>query len=153
MNNYRNRGRTERRSRYYPRRRACSFCIDKVKEIDYKDVGRLRRFLSDRAKIESRRKTGTCARHQRVLSVALKRARYLALLPYTHEHIRLSGGPAFGRHPRPSYRDTQAPRVSVVSTPPAVEVESGEVEEAVAEVTESGEVEEKESATDMSEKS
>jgi len=62
-----------------------------VKVVDYKDVSRLRRYLSDRAKIEPRRKTGTCARHQRALSVALKRARYMALLPYTAQHIRLSG--------------------------------------------------------------
>jgi small subunit ribosomal protein S18 len=54
-------------------------------------VSRLRRYLSDRAKIEPRRKTGTCARHQRALSVALKRARFMALLPYTAQHIRVSG--------------------------------------------------------------
>jgi small subunit ribosomal protein S18 len=69
----------------------CQFCVDKVKVVDYKDVNRLRRYLSDRAKIEPRRKTGTCARHQRALSVALKRARFMALLPYTAQHIRLSG--------------------------------------------------------------
>jgi small subunit ribosomal protein S18 len=69
----------------------CQFCVDKVKVVDYKDVSRLRRYLSDRAKIEPRRKTGTCARHQRALSVALKRARFMALLPYTAQHIRLSG--------------------------------------------------------------
>jgi len=62
-----------------------------VKVVDYKDVSRLRRYLSDRAKIEPRRKTGTCARHQRALSVALKRARFMALLPYTAQHIRTSG--------------------------------------------------------------
>jgi small subunit ribosomal protein S18 len=59
-----------------------------VREIDYKDVGRLRRYLSDRGKIEPRRKTGTCAKHQRRLSVALKNARHMALLPYTAAHIR-----------------------------------------------------------------
>ena len=59
--------------------------------MDYKDINRLRRYLSDRAKIEPRRKTGTCARHQRQLSVALKRARLMALLPYTAQHIRVSG--------------------------------------------------------------
>ena len=79
------------RGRYPPRRRVCQFCVDKVKAIDYKDVSRLRRYLSDRAKIEPRRKTGTCARHQRALSEALKRARFMALLPYTAEHIRISG--------------------------------------------------------------
>jgi small subunit ribosomal protein S18 len=70
------------------RRKVCTFCVDHVREIDYKDVGRLRRYLSDRGKIEPRRKTGTCAKHQRRLSVALKNARYMALLPYTASHIR-----------------------------------------------------------------
>ena len=70
------------------RRKVCAFCVDHVREIDYKDVSRLRRYLSDRAKIEPRRKTGTCAKHQRRLSVALKNARYMALLPYTAAHIR-----------------------------------------------------------------
>jgi len=70
------------------RRKVCAFCVDHIKEIDYKDVGRLRRYLSDRGKIEPRRKTGTCAKHQRRLSVALKNARFMALLPYTAAHIR-----------------------------------------------------------------
>jgi small subunit ribosomal protein S18 len=65
--------------------------VDKVSAIDYKDPGKLRRYLSDRARIEPRRKTGTCAKHQRWLSVALKRARHLALLPYTSEHVRTTG--------------------------------------------------------------
>ena len=73
---------------YRTRRRVCAFCVDKTKEIDYKDTGRLRRFISDRGKIEPRRRTGTCAKHQRRLSVALKRARFMALLPYTGAHIR-----------------------------------------------------------------
>ncbi|MDO8671894.1 MAG: 30S ribosomal protein S18 [Dehalococcoidia bacterium] len=77
--------------RYAPRRKVCAFCVEKNRAIDYKDVGRLRRFLSDRGKIEPRRKTGTCARHQRVLTIALKRARHIALLPFTAEHIRISG--------------------------------------------------------------
>ncbi len=81
----------EYRGKYTPRRKVCAFCVDKIKDIDYKDVGRLRRYLSERAKIEPRRKTGTCARHQRGLTVALKRARYVALLPFTAEHIRESG--------------------------------------------------------------
>ena len=67
--------------KFTPRRKVCQFCVDKIKEVDYKDLGRLRRFLSDRGKIEPRRKTGTCAGHQRLLNVALKRARQLALLP------------------------------------------------------------------------
>ena len=65
-----------------PRRRVCSFCVDKVQRIDYKDVGRIRRYISDRGKIDPRRKSGTCAKHQRMLTTALKRARFMALLPY-----------------------------------------------------------------------
>ena len=72
--------------RFYPRRKVCQFCVEKVAEIDYKDVPRLRRFISDWGKIESRRKTGTCAPHQRQLSLAIKRARFIALLPYTGGH-------------------------------------------------------------------
>jgi small subunit ribosomal protein S18 len=75
----------------FGRRRVCSFCVDKVEYIDYKDPSRLRRYISDRGKIEPRRKTGTCARHQRMLTLALKRARHLALLPFTAEHIHLTG--------------------------------------------------------------
>jgi len=70
------------------RRKVCAFCSDKAGHIDYKEVNRLRRYLSERAKIEPRRKTGTCARHQRELSVALKRARHVALLPYAPQHLR-----------------------------------------------------------------
>ena len=76
------------RGEYRSRRKICSFCLERAHEIDYKDAPRLRRYLSDRGKIEPRRKTGTCAKHQRRLSVALKRARHMALLPYTAEHIR-----------------------------------------------------------------
>lgn len=72
----------------FQRRRVCAFCVDKIENIDYKDINMLRRFLSDQAQIESRRRTGTCARHQRRLTTAIKRARYLALVPYTAEHIR-----------------------------------------------------------------
>lgn len=72
----------------FPRRRVCAFCADKMDLIDYKDVARLRKYLSERGKIEPRRKTGNCATHQRVLTTALKRARQIALLPYTAEHQR-----------------------------------------------------------------
>jgi len=81
----------KRHGRYVPRRKVCAFCVDHVDKIDYKEVAKLRRYLSDRGKIEPRRKTGTCAKHQRRLTIALKRARHLALLPYTAEHIRLAG--------------------------------------------------------------
>ena len=79
-------------ARYIPKRKICSFCSDKVVEIDYKDPIKLRPYISDRGKIESRRKTGTCAKHQRSLAMAIKRARHLALLPYAPIHIRKTGG-------------------------------------------------------------
>ena len=81
--------RREGGKKYTPRRKVCGFCVDKVEVIDYKNVDRLRRYISDRGKIEPRRKTGTCARHQRTLTTALKRARHVALLPYTSAHVRL----------------------------------------------------------------
>lgn len=65
------------------RKKVCTFCVDKVEAIDYKDIARLRKYISERGKILSRRTTGTCARHQRALTVAIKRARTVALLPYT----------------------------------------------------------------------
>ena len=73
------------RARGRKRRKVCSFCVDKVENIDYKDVARLRRFVSERAKILPRRVTGTCARHQRELTVAIKRARQIALMPFVSD--------------------------------------------------------------------
>jgi small subunit ribosomal protein S18 len=67
------------------RRKVCSFCLEHVEFIDYKEVARLRRYLSDRGKILPRRMTGTCAKHQRALTVALKRARHIALLPFASD--------------------------------------------------------------------
>ena len=84
--------RTERRRpRYISRRKVCFFCAEKVTDISYKNADTLRRYLSDRGKIEPRRKTGTCAKHQRRLTLALKHARHLALLPYTADHVRVTG--------------------------------------------------------------
>jgi len=68
-----------------PHRKVCNFCVEKVQHIDYKEVARLRRFVSERGKILPRRVTGTCARHQRPLTIALKRARHIALLPFTSD--------------------------------------------------------------------
>ena len=70
------------RGRYAPRRKVCTFCVDHVKTIDYKDVDRIRRFISDRAKIEPRRRSGVCAKHQRALRLAIQRARHIALVPF-----------------------------------------------------------------------
>lgn len=81
----------KRRGRYIPRKKVCAFCVDKIKVIEYKEPGRLRRYVSDRGKIEARRRTGTCAKHQRALAVAIKRARHIALLPFTAQHIRETG--------------------------------------------------------------
>ena len=67
------------------KKKVCSFCVDKVAEIDYKDIAKLRRYVSERAKILPRRISGTCAKHQRQLTTAIKRARHIALLPYTAE--------------------------------------------------------------------
>lgn len=68
-----------------PRRKVCSFCVDKVEAIDYKDIPRLRRYITERGKILPRRISGACAKHQRQLTVAVKRARNVALLPFTAE--------------------------------------------------------------------
>lgn len=75
------RGRGNRRGR----RRVCSFCVDKATEVDYKDVAKLKKYVTERGKILPRRISGNCAKHQRCLTEAIKRARILALLPYTND--------------------------------------------------------------------
>lgn len=67
------------------RRKPCQFCVDKVEQIDYKAHQRLRKFINDRGKMMPRKNSGSCARHQRMLSIAIKRARYIALLPFVSE--------------------------------------------------------------------
>ena len=79
-------------AKYVPKRKFCLFCRDKIEDIDYKNPVPLRPYISDRGKIAPRRKTGTCAKHQRRLTLAIKRARHLALLPYAPSHIRETGG-------------------------------------------------------------
>lgn len=79
------------RPRYFPRRKVCPFKAGHLTHIDYKDVDMLKRFISDRGRIEPRRKTGVSAKYQRPLAMALKRARHLALLPYTIGHILETG--------------------------------------------------------------
>ena len=68
-----------------PRKKVCSYCVDKVEQIDYKDVAKLRRYITERGKILPRRISGNCAKHQRQVTVAIKRARNIALLPFTAE--------------------------------------------------------------------
>lgn len=74
--------------RYTPRRKVSAFAVDNIQHVDYKDLARLRRHVGERGKIEPRRKMGTSAKHQRSLTVAIKRARYMALLPFTGPNER-----------------------------------------------------------------
>jgi len=67
------------------RRKVCNFCVDKLEHIDYKDIARLRKFVTERGKIMPRRMSGVCAKHQRELAIAIKRARIVALLPYVSD--------------------------------------------------------------------
>ena len=88
---YRSGPRPERRGpggKFAPRPKVCQFCVEKTKKIDYKAPEQLRRFVSERGKIRPRRQTGTCARHQRHLATAIKRARHLALLPFVGTQAR-----------------------------------------------------------------
>ena len=82
------------------KRKSCHFCRDKVKEIDYKNLAQLRRYISEKGKIRSRRISGACRRHQRQVAVAIKRAREMALLPYVAE----------GREERPGGRPDRGDR-------------------------------------------
>ena len=76
---------TMKRRVVHRRKKVCAFCAENVNEIDYKDIKKLSRYVSERGKILPRRITGTCAKHQRALTTAIKRARHVALMPYTVE--------------------------------------------------------------------
>ncbi len=67
------------------KKRVCAFCADKINFIDYKDVGKLKRFISERGKILPRRITGNCAKHQRTLTISIKRSRHVALMAFSQE--------------------------------------------------------------------
>lgn len=71
-----------KRPKRVPRKKVCNFCLDKVSYIDYKDIAKLKRYITEKGKIVPRRQTGTCAKHQRELTTAIKRARFMALIPY-----------------------------------------------------------------------
>ena len=73
---------TIRPAKRVQKKKACAFCVEHAADIDYKDVAKLRRYITESGKIMPRRMTGTCARHQRMLAEAIKRARVMALLPY-----------------------------------------------------------------------
>ena len=76
------------RRNFYARPRTCTFCSDKSQQIDYKNTDLLRRYVHEDGKIRPRRQTGTCAKHQRKLAVAIKRSRHIALLPFVGEVLR-----------------------------------------------------------------
>ena len=78
-------GNNSNASRIRRKKRVCSFCMGKSDYIDYKDISRLKKYISERGKIVPRRMSGACAKHQRKLTIAIKRARQIALLPYTTE--------------------------------------------------------------------
>lgn len=111
--------------RPWGRRKVCQFCVDHVEKIDYKDVSRLRRYVSDRGRIESGKKTGTCARHQRMLTQAIKRARFMALLPFTGDHAKVTG-PIGAPAQRPAPEQEAAPAPSEESAPAAEETPTAE---------------------------
>lgn len=80
------RGRPRRKKKtFFKRKKVCRFCADKIETVDYKDVKTLQGFIVERAKILPRRISGTCAKHQRIIQQAIKRARHIALLPYVAE--------------------------------------------------------------------
>lgn len=81
-------GRRSGGGRYSPRRKVCQFCVDGIDHVDYKDLAHIRRHIGERGKIEPRRKLGTCAKHQRSLTTAIKRARFIGLLPFTGSATR-----------------------------------------------------------------
>jgi len=94
------------RGRYVAKKKVCRFCVDKVTEINYKDSAKLSRYITDRGKIEPRRRTGTCARHQRALTEAIKKARHIALIPFVPQHVYATGGVRpLGSMPRRPIRD------------------------------------------------
>lgn len=82
MSESRSRGNRFSSSPYHRKRRICAFCVEKAVYIDYKDYEVLRRYLTEHGRIRPRRQTGTCAKHQRGLAIAIKRARHLAFLPF-----------------------------------------------------------------------
>jgi|SRR5581483_6687598 len=125
----------ERDNRRGAKKKICIFCKDKTTWVDYKDVNLLRRFMSDRGKIRSRRVSGNCAQHQRDVAVAIKTARELALLPYTQRTVtERAGGRGGGRGPGrgdrgPSERTPDADADTEATLGVDAEVEELDVEE------------------------
>jgi small subunit ribosomal protein S18 len=109
--------------------------VDKAKSVDYKDTTKLGRYISDRGRIEPRRRSGACAKHQRMVCEAIKRARHLAMLPYTAGHVHNSGGVGIiERPPRPRF--DRRPRFNQEAAPmaaaPAVAIPAANIPAAPA---------------------
>lgn len=122
------------------RKKVCAFCAEKVEFIDYKNADKLRKYVSERGKILPRRVMGTCAKHQRELTTAIKRARQVALLPYDAEVTRLAKAKHFAYSKPETVKAEEAEVVetmeeAVVETAEAV-IEPAEAEETVAEAVE-----------------
>jgi len=98
--------------RFVIKPKVCAFCAEKI-EIDYKDIPRLRKYVSDRGKIEPRRRSGVCAKHQRRLATAIKRARFLALLPYTPAHSSPLPSPQISRSVETPEKEEQVAEANV----------------------------------------
>lgn len=129
-------GAASRTRRPWGRRKVCIFCAEKI-EPEYKGVNRLRRFLSDRARIESAKKTGNCARHQRLVRREIKRARLLGLLPFTQDHVRITGpAPLAGARPAGESDDAEAAASTDEDAPPVAETGSAEESESDTESVE-----------------
>ncbi len=116
-------------------RRVCFFCVDHVDTIDYKSVNRLRRYISDRARIDSAKKCGNCAKHQRVVRRAILRARFMALLPYAPDHVRVTNNLAPRQSQGPKDRPQRADEAQATPQPEADKADEtkDEAQEAVTE--------------------
>ena len=119
---------------YTPRRRVCYFCEGKIYSIDYKDVALLNRYINDRARMEPRRRTGVCARHQRIVARAIKRARSVALLPIHSSHEKISI-PHLPKEQKTVEHSGEAKVTSVEETKDAVSSDSQEAESTSVEET------------------
>jgi small subunit ribosomal protein S18 len=111
--------------KFAPKRKVCPFCASRSKVIDYKDTAMLGRFISDRGKIEPRRRTGTCNRHQHSLALAIKQARHVALLPFVPEHIHLQGlVPPLNLNPNPVVETKPAEAAVPAPVAPSAETQA-----------------------------
>jgi len=132
--------------KFAPKRKVCQFCANRSKSVDYKDTALLNRFISDRGKIEPRRRTGTCNRHQHAVALAIKQARHVALLPFVPSHVHLQGiVPPLNINPVAPVES------STVNIKPEKAVQVAAVENVVAEVNSEEEVKAVSAESDVAE--